>query len=191
MYQNWNQKHFGLEQKDNFWSKAITTLWGSHWKRVTLQWRTEVNYILYCGCSSRYLTFEWQLWFEHIVKCRRCWQHNHNHDSHQILPQIILWIQSNKHCLHLKGFSPEWMRRCLFRLPSVVQEYLHCVQLKGFSPLWISLWVFKLLAFVLEKLHWLQLCFFFRSARSLFRSSLISNACFPIFWLCQYCTKLL
>ena len=105
MYQNWTQKHFGSEQKDNFWSKAITTLWGSHWKRVTLQWRTEVNYILYCGCSSRYLTFEWQLWFEHIVECRRCWQHNHNHDSHQILPQIILWIQSNKHCLHLSGWG--------------------------------------------------------------------------------------
>ena len=154
MYQNWTQKHFGSEQKDNFWSKAITTLWGSHWKRVTLQWRTEVNYILYCGCSSRYLTFEWQLWFEHIVEGRRCLQHNHKHNSHQILPQRILLIQSNKHCLHLKGFSPEWMRRCLFRLPAsvheylpfCVKEYLHCEHVKGFSPLWISMWAFKWLA---------------------------------------------
>ena len=134
MLQNWTQKHFDSELNHNYWSKVITTLRGFHWKRVTLQCRTnqgKLQLILWLFLEVSNLL--WQLWFEHIVEGRRCLQHNHKHNSHQILPQRILLIQSNKHCRHLKGFSPEWMRRCLFRLPSVVQEYLHCEHGKGFS----------------------------------------------------------
>ena len=77
------------------------------------------------------------------------------------------------------------MRRCFFRSPAVVQEYLHSEHVKGFSPLWISLCVFRETAQVVKKLHWLQLCFFFKSARSLMlRSFVISTDQFSIFWWC-------
>ena len=65
------------------------------------------------------------------------------------------------------------MRRCLFRLPASVHEYLHCEQAKGFSPLWTSLCFFRWLGLLVEKLHWLQMCFFFKSARSLVLRSFV------------------
>ena len=31
-------------------------------------------------------------------------------------------LTHNSHCVQLKGFSPEWIRKCVLRLSAVVEE---------------------------------------------------------------------
>ena len=50
---------------------------------------------------------------------------------------------------------------CTLRLEEVLAAKLHCVHLCGFSPVWMRKCVFKWAAWLNDLLHWEQLCFFF------------------------------
>lgn len=44
------------------------------------------------------------------------------------------WTKAEPHVSHLYGFSPEWMRRWVFRLAGRLNWALHTPQRYGFSP---------------------------------------------------------
>ena len=61
---------------------------------------------------------------------------------HKMGPKIVLMLLIFWVCLHLSGFSPEWLHglpvHCSVRL--VIVEYFHCLHFDGFIPLWVSRW---------------------------------------------------
>lgn len=68
------------------------------------------------------------------------------------------WLKHFPQTWQRKGFSPVWMRWCLFSMLTVVKLLRHTVQLYGFSlvcqRMWTSSWQAKLKPFP----HSLQLC---------------------------------
>ena len=74
------------------------------------------------------------LWYKHCYEL--CyWFRLMHHTPCSLLP----------HSLQVKGFSPIWVRICIFR--SLLCEFPapHSLQLNGFSPVCVRKWIFKLL----------------------------------------------
>ena len=62
--------------------------------------------------------------------------------------------------MHLCGFSPLWMSRCLFKSPLWTNDLSHCVHLRGFSPEWMRECCFKVSSLLNDLSHFVHLCVF-------------------------------
>ena len=59
---------------------------------------------------------------------------------HKMGPKIVLMLLICWVCLHLSGFSPEWVFTWYRSVCLVIVEYFHCLYVDGFMPLWVNMW---------------------------------------------------
>ena len=76
----------------------------------------------------------------------------------QMYPQLPAWDGGNSHWLHLLGFSPLCVFKCLHKELVSEQAKSHWLHLFDFSPLCVFKCVLKASAREDAKSHWLQLC---------------------------------
>jgi len=76
----------------------------------------------------------------------------------QMYPQLPAWDDGNSHWLHLLGFSPLCVFKCLHKEFVSEQAKSHWLHLFDFSPLCVFKCALKASAREDAKSHWLQLC---------------------------------
>lgn len=57
------------------------------------------------------------------------------------LRRLLGLLKLAVHWLQVYGFSPECVRRWIFRLPFCVKRFPHCAHAYGFSPVWMRMWM--------------------------------------------------
>ena len=74
--------------------------------------------------------------------------------------KLPVWTDAKLHWLHLCEFSPEWVFLWFVKSLEVTCAKSHCLHLYDISPEWVFKCVLKLPVWTDVKLHWLHVCDF-------------------------------
>ena len=59
------------------------------------------------------------------------------------LLKLLTSLNDLLHLAHLCGFSPLWIMMCFLRVPALLNDFLHWAHMRGFSPVWVRRWLLR------------------------------------------------
>ena len=117
------------------WKNTISHGWLEFWKALEKEFSAAWWKLESCPCPGA-------LTFPESPQCaQRCCTNceGFSNVSSNCLPEQMRshkscnWTEVKSHCLHLKDFSPEWIFRCVLKLPDWAEAKSHWLHLKDFQ----------------------------------------------------------
>ena len=118
--------------------------WGQATLRTKLFWKNHQNPAWQNCRNFQNFSKILDIWCQHLYWVEKCFR------------RYQAWAAEKLQCVHLKGFSPLWVRMWLSSACFCVVEKSHCVHLCGLSPVCVSLWFSIDVHLEVAKLHCLM-----------------------------------